>query len=126
MSAPRLTLTIVALLAFTALAEAGIPRGVVLTADEQVGDDTTGITIARGNAELVIERQSIRGTADVIELHPASNEILLKGRAVLSVGREIYRSDTVSCTLDFSHCLAISPDQPLPEKPGVAAAITPR
>ena len=73
-------------------------------ADEQTGDDTTGITIARGHALLIAPTYAIRGEADVIEVRPEANEVLFKGRAVISVGRQIYRSDTVACTLDFSRC----------------------
>ena len=114
-------------LAFSgAVAEAGIPRGAVMTADEQAGDETTGVTIARGNAELTIENLAIRARADVIELRPKSNEILLKGRADLSVGAKRYQSDTVTCTLDFTRCLAVEPDQELPDAPGGAAVTSPR
>lgn len=104
--------------AVTGVAQAGIPRGVMLSADEQTADETTGVTIARGNAELTVEKQPIRARADVIELRPKSNEILLKGRADVSVGSEHYMSDTVTCTLDFSRCLAVEPDQDLPDSPG--------
>jgi lipopolysaccharide export system protein LptA len=110
----------------TGQVNAGIPRGVMLSADEQSADETTGVTIARGNAELTVEKQPIRARADVIELRPKSNEILLKGRADLSVGSDRYRSDTVTCTLDFSRCLAVEPDQDLPDTPGGAAATLPR
>lgn len=107
----------------------GVPRGLMLLADEQTGDEATGVTIARGNAELIVEKRAIRGKADVIEVRPKANEILLKGRATLNVGTARYTNDTVTCTLDFSRCAGVEPDQPLPETPGgagTAAAIDPR
>jgi hypothetical protein len=103
---------------------AGVPRDLVLAADEQIADDATGITIARGNAEVLVTAHHIRGTADVIEVRPNFNEILFKGRANLSVGATSYASDTVSCTLDFTSCTAVGDDQDLPPLP--AAATTPR
>jgi hypothetical protein len=109
--------------------EAGVPRGLMLLADEQSGDETTGVTIARGNAELIVEKRPIRGKADVIELHPKSNEVLLKGRATLAVGNDRYSNDMVICTLDFSHCTGVEPDQPLPDVAGgagLAATANPR
>ena len=121
---PVLRKTSIALASFVALsgaALAGVPRGVTISADEQTGDDVTGVTIARGNAELTVEKQPIHAKADVIELRPKSNEILLKGRADLSVGSKRYLSDTVTCTLDFTRCLSVEPDQELPDSPGGAA-----
>lgn len=85
-------------------AHAGMPRGAVLSADEQNGDETTGSTIARGNAEIMVPDYAVNGKADVIELWPKRNEILLKGRADLTVGRRHYASDTLVCTLDFDRC----------------------
>ena len=112
---------------FVSPASAGIPRGLMLIGDEQVGDETSGVTIARGHAELVVEKQPIHATADVIELHPKTNEILFKGRASLSVGPRKYQSDTVTCTLDFSRCATVETDQELPLSPGGAVAeIAPR
>lgn len=93
---------------------AGIPRGLVLAADEQIADEATGTTIARGNAELIVEKYAIRGRADTIEVRPAINEVLLKGKAVLAVGARSYASETLSCTLDFARCVRIDADQPLP------------
>ena len=117
-------------LAAVAPAHAGLPRGAVLTADEQDADPETGVTIARGNAEIRFDKQPISGRADSIELNPASNQILFKGRAVLNVGREHYESDAVTCGLDFSKCTSgASPAvvQPLPPVPSAdAAAISPR
>ena len=103
-----------------AAAHAGIPRGAVLTADEQDADETTGVTIARGNAEIAIEPQRILGRADQIELNPATNEIQFKGRAVLTVGRERYESDAVTCTLDFYKCATAASGQSLPAPPAAA------
>ena len=104
---------------------AGVPRGLVLSADEQDADDTTGITIARGNAEVAIAAYAILGHADVIELRPQLNEILFKGRAVLTVGHKYYENETVTCTLDFSRCTASAEGQTLPS-PDAAAVISPR
>ena len=110
-----------------ASAVAGIPRGLMLIGDEQTGDETSGVTIARGHAEVSVEKQPIKGTADVIELRPKTNEILLKGRANLVVGQKKFASDTVTCTLDFSRCAGVDYDQPLPDAPGgITAAISPR
>lgn len=111
-------------------AEAGIPHGVMLIADEQDADATTGITIARGHAEISIEKRTILGSADVIELNPVSNHIEFKGHAVLTVGSARYESDAVRCTLDFYSCAPVTGDQsaPPPLKPAevVPAVINPR
>ncbi len=112
-------------------ADAGMPRGAVLSADEQTGDDTTGTTIARGNAVITIPEYAISGNADVIEVWPKRNEILLKGRANLTVGRRHYASDTVLCTLDFDRCSSTAADAADPQpaallsEPPVTAATTP-
>ena len=122
-----LTYVLLAVAAVASPAAAGIPRGLMLIGDEQMGDEATGVTIARGHAELVVEKQPIHATADVIELHPKTNEILLKGRALLSVGQRKYQSDTVTCTLDFSQCASVETDQELPLTPGgTVAEIAPR
>ncbi|MBX9682903.1 MAG: hypothetical protein K2X41_03860 [Hyphomicrobium sp.] len=113
-------------------AHAGMPRGAVLSADEQNGDETTGSTIARGNAEIMVPDYAINGKADVIELWPKRNEILLKGRADLTVGRHHYASDTLVCTLDFDRCTSptASAADPQPaallSEPPLTAATTPR
>ncbi len=120
-------------------AEAGVPRGLVLAADEQIADEATGTTVARGNAELTILQRAILGRADTIEVSPPRNEIIFKGGAVLAVGRARYQSETVSCTLDFSRCAPVNTDasaaqpvlqpQTLPEnppEPSTAAVTTPR
>ncbi len=126
-SGRRVIITLVFAMIATASAHGGIPRGLTLMGDEQTGDETTGLTIARGRAEVIVEKQPIRGTADVIELRPKSNEILLKGRVNLAVGKDHFVGDTVTCTLDFSRCAAVDYDQPLPDAPGgVTPAITPR
>ena len=110
-------------------AHAGIPRGLTLMADEQDADAATGITIARGNAEIAVENKSIRGRADQIELNPVSNQIQFTGRAALTIGRQHYESDAVTCTLDFDKCSNSAPAaQPLPAPATTdgTAAITPR
>lgn len=118
------SLILVALIAVPALAEAGVPRNMMLSADEQLADENTGVTIARGNAEVTVGTHRIHGTADVIEVRPKINEILFKGRAKLSVGAANYDSDTVACTLDFTHCATVSDEQDLPPLPQSAAAVT--
>lgn len=109
----------------TLAAYAGLPRDVELSADEQLADEATGVTIARGNAVLTVRERQIAGQADVIELRPKLNEILFKGRAKLNVGHFLYESDTVSCTLDFIRCASVEDDQALPELSG-SATINPR
>jgi hypothetical protein len=110
-----------------------LPSGAVLMADEQDGDAATGITTAHGHAELWVEKKSILGRADTIELNPASNQIRFKGRAVVTVGRQRYESDAVICTLDFDRCGAATDSQALPAPaasgvssgpPSNAAAVT--
>lgn len=103
----------------SAAARAGVPRDMILAANEQTADDKTGVTIARGNAEIVAAAHRIRGTADVIEVRPKINEILFKGRVMLTVGTRSYSSDTVICTLDFIACSAITDDQELPSMSAV-------
>jgi hypothetical protein len=100
-----------AALAFAETTEAGIPRGVVLIADEQDADAATGITIARGNAEIKIEKQPIAGRADSIELNPVRNEIIFKGHTLVTVNRDRYEGAAVTCALDFSKCAAMPPPQ---------------
>jgi hypothetical protein len=97
-----------------ALVLAGVPRGLILAADEQVADEGTGTIIARGHAELSVEKYAIRGRADTIEVRPAIDEVLLKGSATVSVGGKQYRSETLSCTLNFARCVAVDANQPLP------------
>lgn len=94
-----------AVLMSTTSAMAKLPRGAVLSADDQSGDVASGSTIARGNAELSIGEYAITGKADVIELWPKRNEVVFKGRANVSVGQAKYEGDTIVCSLDFDRCL---------------------
>ncbi len=121
-----LVLALAATCSSTYMTLAGVPRGLTLAADEQIADETTVETIARGNAELSVEKHSIRGTADTIEVRPKIDEVLFVGRAVVKVGRETYQSDTVSCTLNFARCAAVNADQPLPASALGADEIKPR
>lgn len=106
---------------------AGMPRGVTIAADEQLADETTGVTIARGNAVLMIDHLAIKGTATAIEVRPKINEVLLRGSAEIRVGRNVYRADLVSCTLDFERCAVVDETQPLPASAlGAEAATSPR
>ncbi len=111
----RAALALCMLAATTATAVAKLPRGAILSANEQTGDETSGSTIARGNAEIAIPDFQISGRADVIELWPKRNQILLKGRAIVNVGAERFESDTVVCTLDFDRCAA----EPFPAENGM-------
>jgi hypothetical protein len=119
-------LALLALGSSSLICAAGVPQGLSLAADEQIADEVSGETIARGNAELNVEKYRIRGTADAIEVRPKIDEVLFSGRAVVKVGRETYRSDKVSCTLDFARCAAVNADQPLPASALGAAEIKPR
>ncbi|MCB1484460.1 MAG: hypothetical protein KDJ17_06165 [Hyphomicrobiaceae bacterium] len=105
---------------------AGLPRGVVLIADEQIADEKTGTTVARGHAEIISDKYRIRGNADAIEIRPAINEILFKGSVQLTAGKRRYSSETLSCTLDFSRCVSVDTDQPLPASALGRAEMTPR
>ena len=119
-------LVFVSLISCAHMIVAGVPRGLTLMADEQIADETTGETIARGNAELNVEKYLIRGTADTIEVRPKIDEILFSGRALVKIGAETYQSDKVSCTLNFARCAAVNADQPLPASALGAAEIIPR
>lgn len=88
----------------TSAASAGIPRGAIVMADEQDADPATGVTSARGNAEIRIETHHIEGRADAIEINPARNEIRFTGNAHVTVRSERYDNDRVTCTLDFTAC----------------------
>lgn len=116
-------------------AEAGMPRGAELSADEQDADPATGVTTARGNAEIRITAYKILGRADVIELNPGRKEILFSGHALITVGDARYESERVTCSIDFNSCVAVAgnaaaeqatiPDQsPVPHASG-AATINP-
>lgn len=105
-------------------ANAGVPRGLVLSADEQSAGATDGSTIARGNAEIAVPDYAIAGRADVIEILPQRKQIVFKGRVTLAVGKANYAGDTVVCGLDFDHCTADATDEPPPL--AAAAEMTPR
>ena len=111
-------------------AVAGVPRGVMLVANEQIADMTTGTTLARGDAEITVAGRPISGKADQIEVRPNLNEILFTGSARVIVGSDHYESEVVSCTLDFSRCgptnAGASAHQPPTQTTSTAAAITPR
>ena len=94
-----------AVLVFVPLtAQAGMPRGAVIIADEQDADPETGVTIARGNAEISIVKSRILARADTIEIQPAAKQIQFKGRALVTVGSERYQGEAVTCSLDFNTC----------------------
>jgi hypothetical protein len=106
-------------------AYAGVPRGVVLIASEQDADPETGITIARGNAEISVAQRAVAGAADTIELNPVAQKILFKGHAVVTVGRARYASEIITCTLDFYSC-APSPEAQAAPVAADAAVTNPR
>lgn len=107
---------VIALLAALPLAaHAGMPRGAIVSADEQDADPETGITIARGNAAISVEKLRILARADAIEINPAAKQIHFKGRALVTVGAQRYQGETVACTLDFNTCAtgdAVAPAAP--------------
>lgn len=113
--------------AVASVAKAGIPRGAILIANEQNGDITTGETIARGNAELIIPERKVSGKADTIELSPQRNTIVFRGHAVIDIGASRYQGETVSCTLDLVRCAPGEASGP-PEAPvsQTSAETTPR
>ncbi len=99
-------------------AHAGMPKGAMLIADEQTGDETTGETIARGNAELTIAVRGVRARADEIAIRPGRNEITFTGRALVFVGHQRFESEAVTCTLDLTRCVdAHAAPPPLPMQP---------
>lgn len=100
----RVVVGVVALAAVMPLAYAGLPRGAVMSADEQDADPETGVTIARGNAEISVEKSRILGRADAIEINPAAKHILFKGRALVTVGAERFQGEAITCSLDFNTC----------------------
>jgi hypothetical protein len=106
--------SLIVVLAGSLSAYAGVPRGVVLIASEQDADADTGITIARGNAEISIAQRAVLGAADTIELNPVAQKILFKGHAVVTVGRARYQSEFITCTLDFYSCAPSSAVQAAP------------
>ncbi len=125
-TAATIVLALCACFTGAAVTRAGVPQGLTLAANEQIADETTGETIARGNAELNVDKHRIRGTADTIEVRPKIDEILFVGRAVVQVGKHKYQSDKVSCTLNFARCTAVNADQPLPASALGAAGIKPQ
>ena len=108
--------------AFASSAHAGMPRGAVLSADEQDADATSGVTTAAGNAEIRIEAYRIVGRADRIELNPVRNEIQFTGHALITVRDERYESDAVTCSLDFNTCAVIQPSQSIANENATATA----
>lgn len=111
------TVVIAASLALPLSALAGMPRGAELMADEQDADPATGITIARGNAEIRIEAYRILGRADRIDVDPGRNEIQFSGHALITVGDARFESELVTCSLDFEKCAAVTPPAPSPSTP---------
>lgn len=91
-------------------ATAGMPRGAELSANEQDADPETGVTTARGNAELRIDGYRILGRADRIDVDPGRNEIQFSGHALITVGDERYESEQVKCSLDFETCAPMAAD----------------
>lgn len=111
---------------------AGMPRGATLMADEQDADPDTGVTLAKGNAEIRIDAYRILGRADQIELNPGRKEIRFTGHALITVGDDRYESDRVTCAIDFNTCAVLTDSaaanatapgiQPAPPPAGVGAA----
>lgn len=110
---------------------AGMPRGATLMADEQDADPDTGVTLAKGNAEIRIDAYRILGRADQIELNPGRKEIQFTGHALITVGDDRYESERVTCAIDFNTCAVVTESvppaaaidaQPAPPPAGVGAA----
>jgi hypothetical protein len=132
----RVLFIFVAALAIPFCAYAGMPRGAMISADEQDADAETGVTVAHGNAEISVEKSRILGRADSIEINPGKNQILFRGRAIVTVGAERFESDAVTCSLDFNKCapfiaqsvsampVASPPPQALPPPAGLGSAVT--
>ena len=99
-----------------AVAEARLPRGAVLSADEQDADPVTGVTLARGNAVIRITAYAILGRADEIALRAANNEIQFKGRALITIGKQRFEGEAVTCALDFSRCVTGLQEGPVPSQ----------
>lgn len=110
----RIAVLSAAAFAVSVNAHAGMPRGAELMADEQDADPATGVTTARGNAEIRIESYRILGRADRIDVDPGRNEIQFTGHALITVGDARYESDQVTCTLDFEKCAPVKPAQVTP------------
>lgn len=103
----RIAVLSAAAFAVSLSANAGMPRGAELMADEQDADPATGVTTARGNAEIRIEAYRILGRADRIDVDPGRNEIQFTGHALITVGDARYESDQVTCSLDFQKCAPV-------------------
>ena len=104
----RIAVLSAAAFAVSVNANAGMPRGAELMADEQDADPATGVTTARGNAEIRIESYRILGRVDRIDVDPGRNEIQFTGHALITVGEARYESDRVTCTLDFEKCAPVN------------------
>jgi hypothetical protein len=105
-----------------------MPKGAMLMADEQTGDETTGETIARGNAELTIAARAVRARADEIAIRPGRNEVTFTGKALVFAGDKRYESEAVVCSLDFLRCtdaMTVPPPVQAEAVPQPAAATTP-
>lgn len=107
-------------------ANAEIPRGVMIAANEQTANLETGETIATGDAELTVAERHISGKADAIEVRPKVNAVIFLGRAVLIIGQQRYEGAVVTCTLDFVRCSADVNALPVEVTPaeGQTAAVT--
>ena len=125
----RIVAVIIACIAFaTSTALAGMPKGAMLMADEQTGDETTGETIARGNAELTIAARAVRARADEIAIRPGRNEVTFTGKALVFAGDKRFESEAVVCSLDFLRCtdaMTVPPPVQAEAVPQPAAATTP-
>lgn len=122
-----LAIVTVLALATASVADARLPRGAVLSADEQSGDVTTGATVARGHAEITVPAHAIRGSAETIEIDPSRNEIRFTGAALVLVGAQRFESGSVVCSLDFQTCAAKDVDAAGAQPQAAdAAAMTPR
>lgn len=105
----RLAVMAASVFAMPLSASAGMPRGAELMADEQDADPATGVTIARGNAEIRVDSYRILGRADRIDVDPGRNQIQFTGHALITVGDARYESEQVTCSLDFEKCAAVTP-----------------
>lgn len=105
----RMAVVIVSAFVFAGGVVAGMPRGAELLADEQDADPGSGVTTARGNAEIRIEAYRILGRADRIDINPGRNEVQFSGHALITIGDARYESEQVTCSLDFEQCAATTP-----------------
>ena len=104
----RFSAVAVSVFALSLSAVAGMPRGAELMADEQDADPVSGVTTARGNAEIRIDGYRIRGRADLINVDPGRNQVQFSGHALITVGDARYESDQVTCSLDFETCTEVT------------------